>query len=369
MLKVEIDLTAIRHNYRCLAGMTRARILPVIKADAYGHGLLPVAAALGSEGADMFAVGTVDEACLLKKEVPGKKVYSLLGPADHNDAQKLALFKIVPFIHSWSQLKSLVSLTSTGQRQSIVLKFDTGMTRLGFKPQDAEQLCLFLKKRPDLMLEAVSSHLACADDPAMRAVTSSQHERLHRVQEIFQKQGLDCMKSMGNSAATLEESMTPADLVRPGIALYGVNPFQGTAFQSKGAGLKPAMEVSAPVLAVKALKKNQGVSYGLSFTAPRDMLVAIIGCGYADGYSRSLSNRAWMSFKGSRLPVLGRVCMQLTAVDASQAPEIRPGNEVLILGRETGSGISIYQLAGWWNTVSYEVLCVLGKNQRTYPGR
>ena len=126
------------------------------------------------------------------------------------------------------------------------------------------------------------------------------------------------------------------------------------------------MKVSAPVLSVHNLARGQGISYGLGFVAPRDMSVAIIGCGYADNYSRSLSNRSWMLFEGHRLPILGRVCMQLSAVDVSFVSRIDHGDRVFLLGGEGAGDIDVHELAGWWKTVSYEVFCLLGKNERIF---
>ena len=227
-------------------------------------------------------------------------------------------------------------------------------------------ICDFFNDNSRLRLKIISSHLAFADDPRMAHQVGEQVEILDGVSRIFAQAGLKHKKSLANSAAILHSPGAWSDIVRPGIALYGGNPFTGTSCEEKGLYLKQAMKVRAPVLSVHNLPKGRGISYGLTFTAPRDMRVAIIGCGYAHNYSRSLSNRAWMLYKDRRLPVIGRVCMQLTAVDASCVPLIKPGDEVFILGGNGNSSIEVHELSAWWKTVSYEVLCLLGKNEKTY---
>ena len=366
MLKVTIDLEAIRHNYRFLGSICGSQMMPVVKADAYGHGLVRVALALASEGAEAFAVGTVDEGLGLREHLHEADIYSLMGPVWDEDYQKLTNSGITSFIHSWEQLKRLAQEIPKEDIIEIGIKFDTGMSRLGFEPGDAGKLCDFFNDNSRLRLKIISSHLAFADDPRMAHQVGEQVEILDGVSRIFAQAGLKHKKSLANSAAILHSPGAWSDIVRPGIALYGGNPFTGTSCEEKGLCLKQVMKVRAPVLSVHNLPKGRGISYGLTFTAPRDMRVAIIGCGYAHNYSRSLSNRAWMLYKDRRLPVIGRVCMQLTAVDASCVPLIKPGDEVFILGGNGNSSIEVHELSAWWKTVSYEVLCLLGKNEKTY---
>jgi alanine racemase len=169
-----------------------------------------------------------------------------------------------------------------------------------------------------------------------------------------------------NSAGILAYPELHFDGQRPGISLYGSNPFWGTRWEAKGQSLLPAMEVMAPILSVHDLAKGQTISYGRTFTAPRDMQVAIVACGYADNYSRSLSNKGWMLVHGKRAPVIGRVCMQLTAIDITHIPQTRPGDQAYVLGGQGKERILPEELARWWGTITYEVFCLLGQNPREY---
>jgi len=366
MLKVTIDLEAIRHNYRTLKSKSGVEMMSVVKADAYGHDIVRVAGTLFAEGARTFAVGTVGEGVLLRKALPQAAICSLLGPILPEDYRNLVFFNITPVIHSWDQLIRLAESLTSRDQLGICLKFDTGMGRLGFNSDLSGAIVDFFRSNPGLNPQIIISHLACADNPDMKHRVIQQVETFNAVSQFFNQAGFKHKRSLANSAAILNVPEAMADMVRPGIALYGGNPFAGTYCEDKGLCLKQAMGVSAQVLSVHQLLRGQGISYGLTFTAPRDMRVAIIGCGYADNYSRSLSNKAWMQYNGQRLPVLGRVCMQLTAVDVSSVPKITPGDQVFVLGGDGPGSIDVHELACWWQTISYEVFCLLGKNEKTF---
>ena len=366
MLKVIIDLDAVRHNYRVLQSACKAEVMPVVKADAYGHGMVMVSRVLAGEGVRSFAVGTVDEGLDLRKICGAIQVYSLFGPIETEDYKKIQGSGVIPFIHSWSQIRKMAKSPASSRGIELGLKFDTGMSRLGFKPDDAAGLSVFLQQNSSLKLQIISSHLAHADKPGMEHKAAMQMNIFRDICRVFDEAGFRYKKSLANSAGILNCNNAWFDMVRPGISLYGGNPFTGTFWEEKGTCLKQAMQVTAPVLSVHTLPKGQGISYGHTFTAPRDMKVAIIACGYADNYPRCLSNLAWMLFQGRRLPVIGRVCMQLTAVDASHAPDLAEGDRVFILGGDGKGDIDVHELAAWWQTISYEVFCQLGKNHRTY---
>lgn len=366
MLKVEIDLKAIQHNYRVLCSMAAGQIMPVVKADAYGHGMERTAQSLLSLGVQTFAVGTIDEGKALRQSFSEVGIYSLLGPLSQEDFKNVYRHRITPVLHSWFQLKKLVQSCPQNRKIDVGIKFDTGMGRLGFEPDQASEIALYLTANPCLVPVMIISHLACADLPQMESRVLEQSRILDHVCSFFSQRKFQVQKSLNNSAAILGLSSICKGVSRPGIALYGGNPFAGTCWQDKGASLKQAMRVKAPVLCVHDLARGQGISYGLTFIAPRDMRVAIIGCGYADSYSRSLSNKSWVVYNGKRLPVLGRVCMQLTAVDVTRVSDLGPGDEVFVLGGDCSQSIDVHEMAAWWGTISYEVFCLLGKNQKVY---
>ena len=361
-----IDLASIVHNYKLLQAHAGA-VVPVVKADAYGHGLSQVAQALSAEGAGTFAVGTVEEAAALRASGHARRVISLLGPLEERDYPLLWQADILPFLHSFEQLEALAR-HGAGRAETlrVAVKFDTGMRRLGFAPEDAPQVAEHLKAMENVRLEMVSSHLATADEPQAVDYLEDQAARFEEVRRVLAAHGLAPAANIANSAAILGHEGLHLDMQRAGIALYGGNPFHGTPRQALGEGLRPAMSVRTKVLSVHALKAGQSISYGCTYTAPEDKTVAIAAVGYADAYSRGLSGKAFMCLRGRRAPVLGRVCMQMTAVDATGLEDVRPGDDIWLLGGEGQGRITPEDLAGWWGTITYEVFCLLGLNKREY---
>lgn len=366
-VRVGIDLEAVRHNYRllCKAG---GRVIPVVKSDAYGHGLREVADTLASEGADSFAVGYVHEGAYLRRSGCKGRIISLLGPLDRDDFAALDAWNILPFMGHMDTLEILARMAQTPT--DIVLKFDTGMSRLGFRLEDLPELVDFLKRHPNLRPVMASSHLACADEPQSAEQTEGQRSVFMRILDGLREAGFSVEASLANSAATLGHARCLCDSQRGGIALYGGNPFGGTDWEHLGRELRPAMEVTAPVLSVHGLDKGQGISYGHTYVADEDALVAVVGAGYADCYSRGLSGRGAMNFKGHRVPVLGRVCMQATCVDitelAKKGVSLNVGDRIHLLGGPGEGRILPEELAGWWGTITYEVFCVLGMNEKRF---
>ncbi|HDQ40922.1 MAG TPA: alanine racemase [Desulfonatronum sp.] len=368
LLRVSIDLRAIQENYRLLCSKG-TRLIPVVKADAYGHGLVDVARALASCGADFFAVGTVEEASNLRLAVPGT-VLALLGPQLREDFQAVAEQDILPLVARMDQLWLLQEqAVSKNVRLPVALKFDTGMARLGFAPSETSPVMEALQRCDRLDPQWLISHLATADDPDQAVFVREQAGRFEHILAEFHRAGFALRASLLNSAGILAYPDLGWDGQRPGIALYGVNPFGDTARESLGRGLQPAMQVRAPVVAVHPLAKGASISYGRTYTAKQDGIVAIVAAGYADNYSRGLSNKGLMLVRGKRAPILGRVCMQMTAVDVSAVPGVAPGDQAFLLGGEGTSAIRPEELAAWWGTLPYEAFCLLGMNRKDFQGR
>lgn len=369
--EVRVKLAAIRSNYRTLAARG-GRLIAVIKADAYGHGLTEVAGALLKEGCDTFAVGSVEEGVALRDFLTAggskARVVSLLGPVDPEDYPLLWEYDIIPFIGSFRQLESLArQAAKVGRALPISVKFDTGMARLGFVEPDLPRLLDRLREAPLLRPVMASSHLATADDPDAVAKVMAQGKRFAEMVGCLRQAGYEVEANLANSAAILAHPALQHQSQRLGIALYGANPFAGTAWEHLGRGLAPAMEVRTKIVSVHALPAGQSISYGGLYTAPRDMRVAIVAAGYADAYSRGLTGRgAQMLIGGRRAQQVGRVCMQLSACDVTDIPDARPGDWVTLLGGAGPLSISAEELAGWWGTISYEVFCLLGMNRRVY---
>jgi alanine racemase len=370
-IEIRIRLSAIRSNYRLLCGHG-SRVIGVVKADAYGHGLFPVAQTLAQEGCDTFAIGTVEEGAALRRELTASglrpRIMSLVGPVDLGDYPLLWEHDILPLIGSFRQLETLAGQAARlGKALPMCIKLDTGMARLGFVPREIPRLLDRLREAPLVRPVMASSHLATADAPESVDRVMEQEERFSGMLAALAKGGVKVEANLANSAAILGHPGLLHQSQRAGIALYGSSPFAGTAWEHLGQGLVPAMEARTKIVAVHPLKKGASISYGGLFTAPRDMTVAIVAAGYADGYSRGLTGRgAQVLIAGRRAPLLGRVCMQLSACDVTDIPDARPGDWAVLLGGEGKLAITADELASWWGTISYEVYCLLGLNRRVY---
>lgn len=364
--EVEVDLNAIRYNYRLLCEKG-SKVYGVVKADAYGHGLIEVAHVLEEEGADTFAVGFVGEGMQLRKSGCEKRIISLLGPLNEEDCFNASQSRIIPFIGEFEQLEMLAGVVSAqGRKVEISLKFDTGMSRLGFSVDELDKLIDWLKNYPEVRPVLASSHLATSDDPDYEGYMSAQAEIFSHILKRLADAGYELEASLANSAGILVHDQVHYSAQRAGIALYGSNPLLGTKWSECGSDLKPAMQVRTKVAAVRQLTKGQAISYGCTYTAERDMTVAIVCAGYADGYSRGLSNAGEVCIHGRRAKILGRVCMQLCIVDVSHIDDVKFGDTAYLLGGEGEGRISAEELAGWWQTITYEIFCLLGMNPRTY---
>lgn len=377
LCRTRIRLDNLLHNLDLLLSSGKP-LMPVIKADAYGHGLLAVAATLASQDIDHFAVGAVSEGVELRRAGIRGTVLALLGfsplaadtpnlsptlPSMDEDIRAALTHEITPLIHDWATLDRLSELTRDWQKHSvsIAIKCDTGMARLGFSPKDIplvlDKLAVAPQLRPDLFV----SHLAVADDPDQDAFTHEQADIFRDAARGLRHFFPEIRLSLGNSACLLAFPELAGDLPRPGFALYGGNPFYGTRRDVLGIGLAPVIEVFAPVLEVHPLRAGQSLGYGRSFVADHDMTVAVVGIGYADGYRRT--SGAQMSLNGMRAPVIGRVAMQMTCLDVTDMPEVHPGDPAYVLGGESRP-VRADELASWWGTIPYEVTCLLGHIQR-----
>jgi len=367
-IQVHVTLENLRHNYRVFKGVSDS-VIPVIKSDAYGHGLAEVAGVLDEE-AETFAVGFVSEAVHLRHSGCEKRIMALLGPVDEADYVALWEHDILAAMSHMGHLETLAELARSRGSLNIGLKFDTGMRRLGFLPEEVGQVVEFLKANPALNPVMITSHLASADVPEHKADVELQAARFQGIVEAVRGAGFQVEANLANSAGSMVHDVCRLDSVRLGISLYGADPLYGTDWAGQVGPLKPAMEVSAPVMQVHGLKKGEGISYGWTHVAEKDCTVAVIGVGYADNYSRGLSNSGFMNIKGYRVPILGRICMQMALVDVSdimgEGTGVVPGDRAWLLGGPAPGSISVEELADWWGTITYEVFCLLGMNQRHY---
>lgn len=337
--------------------------MPVIKSDAYGHGLLPVAGALARAGAVRFAVGLASEGVALREAGFGQDIVLLMGCLNAEDWQAAIKYRLIPIIGSQRDAQCALAACGAGDALDCAIKCDTGMGRLGFAAEDAGQAADLFRSAARLRPRLVISHLACADMPACEDFTQNQIARFRAFYTHLAAVFPGIARCLGNSAATLEH--LDDDISRPGLAIYGGNPFS-----PEPCGLEWAMSISAPIAHIHTLRRGDSISYGRIFTAPRNVRVAVVACGYASGYSRQLSSRVQVLVHGSRCRQIGRICMSMSMVDLSNAPKAGPGDDVWIMGGPAAPGhqpVDAWEIAAMLDTIPYEPLCIFGgMNPRVY---
>lgn len=351
----EINTSALRHNYRQLKKLAGEReVLGIVKANAYGHGATTVARVLASEGVAIFGVASVEEGIELRRSGITGDIICLGGPlgATSLDLKEYGLSTVV-FNEEGIKLLSQ-QLSKPKDPLSIHLKVDTGMGRLGAQIKDLAKLLKLIEQSPGLELKSVMTHLACADEED-EAPTQEQIQNFIKVEEIVKNSGLVCeVFHFCNSAALLEKKGNATHWVRPGIALYGAYPHPRLESQLE---LKPVMSWKTQIISVKDYPLGSPISYGGTFVTQRKSRVAVIPLGYADGYSRAFSNKGIMLLRGRRVPVLGRVCMDLSMIDVTDIPMAQIGDEVVILGVQQEDCLRAEELAQIIGTISYEIFC------------
>ncbi len=340
---LRVDLDALARNYRLLRERAApAQCAAVVKADAYGLGMGPVARRLVREGCGQFFVATLGEVAELRALAPAADIYVLEG-AVSGAVDELVALRAVPVLSSLEQLERWQGHGRAG------LHIDTGMTRLGLSAADVRALAA----RPELLkgveLEHVLTHLACADEPE-HPLNRAQLQSFDELRRLLPP----APTSIGNSACILLEAAFHGDLVRPGIALYGGNPFA-----DRSNPMAVVATVLAPVLQIREVAAAVTVGYGATYVANAPARLATVGAGYADGYPRCLGNRGTAALHGVRVPVVGRVSMDLLCVDVSALPAdtVRVGDLVELIGPTVG----VDEVAAAAGTISYEILTGLGR--------
>ncbi len=366
----EIDLSAVRHNARVLMRRARpARLMAVVKADAYGHGALPVARALRAEGVRRFAVARLGEAVALREGSLRDPILLLEAPLPHH-LPAYARHGLEVTISSVEAAEAVIAAArEAGTRLRAHVKIETGLNRIGLMPEEAAPVLRRLAASPHVALAGVWTHLASAGDPAQQRFTRQQVARLRAVIEALPPALADALARRvhaANSAALLNgalegalEDMLPhvPAFTRAGIALYGAGPTQALA---EAAGLRPAMRLAARVTHVKTIAEGGTVSYGRTWAGPRPTRLATVGAGYADGYARRLGGVATLGLGGRHVPVVGAVCMDMLMADlgppGGAADAIRVGDEAVLFG---AGGPSVFDVARWAETLPYEVCCAV----------
>ena len=363
----EIDLDALLHNF-CLARRQagEGRVLVVVKADAYGHGAERVAPVLEAAGADLFGVALVEEGEALRAAGVTRPVL-VLGKTYPGQEEALRRHRLTPALFDLETAHRLDrQAREVGSVCSYHLKIDTGMARVGFRPEELPRVLEELSSLEGLSMEGVFSHLALADEPE-NPFTDEQIERFHQVLPRIRQAGFaPTYTHISNSAALFTRDVPECNLVRPGIVLYGGLP---SDYFAQRLDLKPVMSVRTAVAQLKTVPAGTGVSYGHRFRADRETVLATIPVGYADGYRRHLSGRGDVLIRGRRASVAGTVCMDWTLIDVTDIPGVRVGDVVTLLGTDGGERVSAEEWAQKIGTIPYEVFCGIGKRvPRIYRG-
>lgn len=358
----EIDLDAIAHNTREIKKLTgnRVEMMGVVKADAYGHGVLEVVRTLLDNGVAQLAVSMLDEAIQIRKmgiDVP----ILVLSYTDPAKADEIVLNRVTQTVFSMDLAQALsAAAVRLGKDVKIHVKVDTGMTRVGFMPgYSAVKNIMEIAKMPGIILEGIFTHFASADE-SDSSYTIMQFERFMSLCTELARVGIHIpVKHVCNSAAILQYPEMYLDVVRPGVILYGLYPSKEVA---RKIDLRPAMTLKANVILVKDVDSDVCISYGRTFRTSRKSRIATVPIGYADGYTRLMSNKGRMLVNGEFAPVVGRICMDQCMIDVTDLKhEVSVGDEVVIFGKQNGACISVDEIADQVGTINYELVCIIGK--------
>ena len=354
----QVDLGAIRHN------ITEARkkikdttkIMAIVKADAYGHGAVPVAKSL-LDLVDAYGVATLEEAVELRKNEIDKMIL-ILGYTPEGDYEDLILHDISQAVYTEEMAQKLSDMAvKLGKKAKVHIKIDTGMGRIGFPPTEkTADLIAEIKKFPGIELEGMFTHFARADETTTEPVKEPLKKYMHMVEMLLER-GIEIpVKHVSNSASIMRIPEANLDMVRSGITTYGLYPSEEV--DKKEMDLIPAMQWKAHISFVKDVEPGSSISYGGTFTVQKKMRVATVPVGYADGFKRDLSNRgASVLVHGKRAAILGRICMDQFMIDVTEIDGVQIGDEVTLFGRDGDAFIPVEEIADASHSFNYEYVC------------
>lgn len=359
----EIDLDAIAHNVCEITKLIghNVEMMGVVKADAYGHGVREVVRTLLDNGVTQLAVSMLDEAIQIRNMGINVPIL-ILSYTDPSRAEEIVANDVMQTVFS-TDLAMAISNAAVklGKTAKVHVKIDTGMTRIGFRPgHDAVNSIKEISSMPGISVEGMFTHFASADE-SEREYTNMQFERYMSVCNELLKEGIDIpVKHVCNSGGIMQYPEMYLNMVRPGIILYGLYP--SSEVDRSKLKLKPAMTLKANVILVKDVEPNTCISYGRTFRTSRKSRIATIPIGYADGYTRILSNKGKVLINGEFAPIVGRICMDQCMVDVTDLNrEVHVGDEVVLFGCQGNESISVDEVASQIGTINYETICVIGK--------
>ncbi len=363
--RVEIDLAALQYNYTVIQALvgSQVKVMAMVKADAYGHGLIPAAKAFYEAGARIFGVAEVEEGVRLRENGLAGDILVLLGVTAESvaDIIQYGLTPVIFDVDAAAELSAAAVKAHT--RVPVHLKVDVGMGRLGIMPEQVAPSIEALSRLPGIVLRGLFSHFPLADvsDEATLAQWEHFTDIVKKVNETVTPDLR--LVHIANSAALLRLPQTHFDVVRPGITLYGCYPADDRDY-CQILKIKPVMAFKTKVVQVKDLPKGHGISYGHRYVTDRPTRIAVLPVGYDDGYIRRLTGKAQVLIHGRRAPVRGTICMNLCIADVTEIEDVQVGDDVVLMGRQGDEEITADEIASWLDTISYEVLCLFGRSNR-----
>lgn len=363
----EIDTNALAYNLRAIRKKVGdgVRIAAVVKANAYGHGLIPLIKTFKENGADQFAVSSLDEALELRRALPDGDILVLgvLTPGTEKISVGAGIQHAVATYEKAEALSR--AAVELGVKAKIHIKLDTGMTRIGFQmTQEAVDEIMRINELPGLDMEGIFTHFARADEKDI-VWAQRQYERYQQFVGALEKNGLKFrIKHVSNSAAIMGMSETYNNMVRPGIILYGIYP--SGDMDPELLDIKPVMSFKTRITHIKEVSEDRQVSYGGKYVAAKGDRIGTVAVGYADGYTRAQSGKAEVLYRGKRIKVIGNICMDQCMIDLRDFPDARVGDEVVLIGRSGDEEITADEVAARYNTIGYEVVCAVNRRVPRY---
>lgn len=369
--QANINIDAIRSNISQVKSKLKkdTKLMVIVKADAYGHGAVRVSQALQGEVADAYGVAIIEEAIELREAGITKPIL-ILGYTPKEQFRLVISYDVIQTVYRYEMAEELsAEAINQGKTAKIHIKVDTGMSRLGFN--DTDKSLEDIKKIASLegvSIEGIFSHFAKADE-ADRESVKGQIERFDKFYDLLKQEGIYIpLRHMSNSAGMIEYPEAEYDMIRCGIVSYGVYP--SNEVSQDVFSLQPAMDLKSHVVFIKEVEAGTGISYGSTYITKRKTRVATIPVGYADGYSRNMSNVGKVIIRKQYAPIIGRICMDYFMVDVTDIKDISEGDVVTLLGEEGSCKITIETLSEWSHSFSYEIMCTVGKRiPRVYLGQ
>lgn len=358
---LEISLSTLKKNYETVSRITGRGVMPVVKANAYGHGLEKVAACFVKAGAEWLGVARIEEALLLR-EAGIKERIQVLGYTSPLRVAHAIKENITLTAYDFSVADAYaIQAEKLGEKLTIHAKIDTGMGRLGIRAEKAEDFIAFIESSQFLILEGIFTHFACADEPD-KPYTDQQMVLFNQIISKLESRGIrpDILHA-SNSAGTLVYPDARFNVTRVGIALYGLPPSHAVKLPE---GIEPALSWKTRLISIKTLPAGHGVSYGFKYFTKKPERIGVIAVGYGDGLRRRPGNQVLI--RGKKVSIIGNVCMDQCMVQLDDLPEAEIGDEVVIIGKQREQEISATDLADDWGTINYEVICGLAARMPRY---